>query len=93
MDFFKEMSTSEPKETITGLFGYCVMLMQTCHVLSEIPQEIEDLNTEARFSNHPMIPEQKVELENFTKNTILKCKQQLSLWKKLYYHYILWLYH
>lgn len=93
LDFLKEMSTSEPKEAITGLFGYCDMLMQTCHVLSEIPQKIEELNTEARFSNHPMIPEQKEQLEQFTKNTILKCKQQLSPWKKLYYHYILWLYH
>ena len=87
------MQTAENREAITGLFGYSSMLMETCGVTSEALDTVKAINMEARFSNHTMEQAQRQQIEEFTKNIVLECKQKLSPLKKLHYHYILWLYH
>lgn len=93
LDFLKEMQGAENREAITGLFGYSSMLMDTCQVTADDLETVKAINAEARFSNHVMMPEQRQKVEEFTKTIVSECKQKLSPWKKLRYHYILWLYH
>lgn len=92
LGFLKEMQTAGNREAITGLFGYCSMLMETCGVTSEELDTVKAINMEARFSNHPMKQAQRQQIEDFTKKIVSQCKQKLSPLKKLHYHYILWLY-
>ncbi len=92
ISFLKEMKHADNKKAITGLFGYSRMLMDTCQVTSGTLDTIEELNTEARFSNHTMTETQRQTMERFSRYIVSKCKKKLSLWKRFYYHYILWLY-
>ena len=92
LDFLKEMKSADHRDTITGLFGYSMMLMERCKISHEEFKEVEEINTEARFSNHAMSMEQRQKVEKFAEQIVEKCKQNLSLWKKIRYHYVLWLY-
>ena len=92
LDFLKEMKSADHRDTITGLFGYSMMLMERCKISHEDFKEVEEINTEARFSNHAMSMEQRQKVEKFAQHIVEKCKKNLSLWKKIRYHYILWLY-
>ena len=90
--FLREMQDAPNRDAITGLFSYSSMLLERCHITSSLFDNMEELNAEARFSNHGMTDEQRKNMEQFMKHIVSKCKKNLSPWKKFYYHYILWLY-
>lgn len=81
------------RNAITALFAYANMLMEKADI-QELDglDDIRKTNQKAMFSNHEMTDSQREETELFAVAVINKCREIWSPWKKLWYHYILWLY-
>lgn len=94
LKFFASVENSDRRTAIVELYGYSQMLIQRCEIqIEENTGEIEEINTEARFSNHEMKEEQKQKMTEYVKEVVCRAKAKKGFWKKLKHHYLLWLYY
>lgn len=94
MKFFKGLEESDRRTAITELYGYGQMLANRCQIEpdTENAAKMEQINSEARFSNHEMEEEKLQQMKQYIDEVITKAKSQRGFWKKFKEHYLLWLY-
>jgi len=101
----QETRQEDNRKAIAAIYGYIGMLQKytdTEKILdyanaekirwAEEQKKMQELNQEALFSNHIMTTEQRQSMEHYLNGVLKECKAQWSLWKKIRYHYVLWLY-
>ena len=94
LKFFKGLEESDRRTAITELYGYGQMLANRCQIEpdTENAAKMEQINSEARFSNHEMEEEKLQQMKQYIDEVITKAKSQRGFWKKFKEHYLLWLY-
>lgn len=99
--FWNYISSAENKDAVIELYGYGNMLLQRLPAgkLSRereksfvIDSKIQKINDRARFGAGNISQEERVLMEEFTKEVIYFFQSQCSFWEKIKYHFILWIY-
>lgn len=88
----KQMQEADNRECVAELYGYANMLIEKFHLVIPDEDEVGQINETARFSCHEISDVQRRCMEEYTDNVVKSCKQQCSIWQKLKYRYILWLF-
>lgn len=80
------MDAAENREAIALRYGYARTLMSHCDI-SEISghEDAAALNSEALFSDHPMLDGQRQSMERYAKDVLAACLKKWNPAQKLYY--------
>lgn len=88
----KQIRESSNEIFVTELYGYACMLTDRFHLETAKNSESEQINEIARFSCHQITDEQRTCVEKYADGVVRCCEQQCSIWQKIKYRYILWLF-
>lgn len=92
----QETGQEDNRGAIAATYGYAGMLRNYANAESESltknEAQVKELNQEAIFSNHNMTIEQRRFMEDYLGDVLRICKEQWPVWKRIWYHYVLWLY-
>lgn len=88
----KQMVEAENRECVAELYGYVHMLIERFHLEVQDEIQIRQINEIARFSCHEITDEQRICMEQYADKVVKCCEDQCSIWQKLKYRYILWLF-
>lgn len=89
----EETRQEDHRGAILAQYGYAGMLCKYAKITDiERMQQAQSLNQEALFSNHRMTAEQRQCMEGYLAEVLNICKGQWSVWKKIWYRYVLGLY-
>lgn len=88
----KSLREASNRECVAELYGYASMLIEKFQLKVPKETEVGRINEIARFSCREISDEQRRCMEMHTDRIIQCCEQQCSIWQKIKYRYILWLF-
>lgn len=84
----RRLRAAQGREAVTGLYGYAVYLMSLSGLSPPQASQAALLNQEARFSCHPVTPEQVRWMQDFAAGCLADCRARWHLPRRLYYRWI-----
>ena len=88
------MDNADNKTAVPLRFGYAEKLIEASGISKETAdyEEAFAINKEALFSEHEISDEQRKTVDEYAQKVLAECKEKWSLWQKIKYRFIKFIY-